>query len=148
VVIDTGLRSHIFDAIKTFDSTQEHFYFVGSSGKYPQLEEHMLQAEAIKYAHIIERFPRLTGRTSTYTERGGGVSKHTLTDDQDIPNSEITPLQIQQMNKALLRAMHLGPWFEMQYQRYTGLRPEERLRLNTRAEVEQHYKDIADLRSK
>lgn len=141
VAIDTGYAGSILDAINKIDPTTDA-YLLSSSSKYPQLlksDDHSAVVDNLEY------FPKLVGRVKTYTGKGGAVSRKGNTDEHDDATTD--RWTVESLNRQFLRAFGLNEWGVWRYSRYTGLKPEERLGLNTREEVEQHYARIRDLRA-
>ena len=71
VVIDTGYSGSIPDAIRKVDPTATA-YLLSSASSYPQL---LKRHDHSAIVDNLEYFPKLVGRTKTYTDRGGAVSR-------------------------------------------------------------------------
>ena len=138
-VIDTGYSGSIINWIRNIDPSADG-YLLSSSGKYPQLLSG-LTAGRVKE---IEYFPKLIGRSSTYTNDGGAVSKSKNRDGDEQKSKKDFNHRwfVQGANSDMLRAAGLSEWKIWRYSEYVGLTPKERLLLDTEGEVTNHYSDI------
>jgi hypothetical protein len=144
-VIDTGYSGSIINWIRSIDPSASG-YLLSSSGRYPQL----LPGYGSGKVQKIEYFPKLIGRAKTYTENGGAVSKNKTRDgDEEKGKKDLNHRWfVQGANVDLLRAAGLPPWSVWRFSDYVGLTPQERLGLNTRQEVRQHYLRVEEARLK
>ena len=142
-VVDTGYSGSIIDWIRKIDAGAKG-YLLSSGGRYPQLLSSGMASNVSK----IEYFPKLVGRARTYTENGGAVSKSKDRDyDEQAEQKDVTHRwHVQRANTDLLKASGLSDWSVWRYSDFVGLTPKERLGFDTNAEVDEHYKNIEQLR--
>jgi hypothetical protein len=142
VVIDTGFNGSILNAIKTIDPSAQGLV-IQSNGQYPQLLPYGGQS-----VFELEKFPKLIGRSETYTPNGGAVSRQNLRDDDEYAprGNRDYRWDVEKNNSHLLRVLGLPEWDVWRYRRYTGLTPQERLFSDTPEQVAKRYDEVRRLR--
>jgi hypothetical protein len=149
-VIDTGYGGSIIDNIKRTDASATGFLLSRSaSSRYPQLlkgDDH--SSKVFK----IEEHPKLISSGQTYTKNGaavtsrGGLSAADAQSNRNRSSGQHRYL-IESNLRQLFRASGLDTWSAWRYSQYLGLKPIERLGVNSEAEVQEHYRTVAQLRS-
>ncbi|MBS2006969.1 MAG: hypothetical protein JST01_08010 [Cyanobacteria bacterium SZAS TMP-1] len=146
VVVDSGFGGSIIDNIRHIDPSASGYLMSSSNPEYPTLissDNHRSMVDQ------IEKLPKLIGRSRTHLEWGGTVSRRDSgAVDVDTKFDEVlkSRWKVESESRALLKASGLPSWDAWRYSQFVGLTPQERLGLKTREEVEQHYKNIAEMR--
>jgi hypothetical protein len=142
-VIDTGFRGSVIDAIRRIDPTASG-YLLSSVGRYPQL----LRTPGSTIGRL-EAYPKMIGRTLSYTTKGGAISKQSARDESD--NCQFTSAEallghhrwvVEGQTEQLLKSMGVPSWERWRFRDYVGLVPKERLFLDSDADVRRHYEDV------
>ncbi len=146
-VVDTGFAGTVLNAIARVDDSAQG-YLLASSGAYPQL-----LTDFPNHVAAIEGLPKIVGRSSTYTEKGGAVTRQTARDESDISVNEsdrannMRRWSVVADNQAVLKLLGLPDWDVWRYSEYAGLTPRERLGLNTKDELATHEARVRELRA-
>ncbi len=121
---------------------------LSSSGDYPQL---LKSVDHSGMVGALEYFPKLIGRSQSYTNKGGAISKNDERDGDEagrkLPDRHQRWL-VQGSNQDMLNALHLPPWYVWRFSEYSGLTPKERLGLTTDSELAAHYQAVSEARGK
>ena len=148
-VIDTGFRGSVIDAVRDIDPSASG-YLLESLGHYPQL-----LAEPDGAATGLESYPKMIGRSRSYTSKGGAISRHQDRDEcEGFQFSTVENFQghqrwvVETQIGQLLRSMNVTDWERWRFKNYLGLTPSERLFLNSSDEVQKHYNTVAAQRER
>ncbi len=147
-VIDTGFGGSIIDEIRKIDPGVTG-YLISSAfpERYPTLSSFLNHSRRVA---MIEISPKLIYRTSKHTDNGGAVSRRG-TDSQDHDTAtirrEASRWHQEKYSRHLLRASGLPAWDVWRYSQWAGLTPMERLGLDNKEQLAQHYQSVAQQRS-
>ena len=142
-VIDTGFKGSVIDAIRKIDPSASG-YLLSSVGRYPQL----LRTPGFTVGRL-EAYPKMIGRSSSYTTEGGAISKQSARDESD--NSSYSSAArllgphrwvVEEQTDQLLKDVGVSSWDRWRFKDYVGLIPKERLFLDSDADVRRHYEDV------
>ncbi len=152
VVIDSGFSGSVIDKIRNKDNIATGLLM--SSSDPQKYEQILVGGNSRERTLALEKLVKLTSRSRTYSEHGGAVLQD-VQDDHDTPVarknttfSGVNRWTAEAQNRDVLRAAGLPSWDVWRYSSYVGLTPQERLGLNSRSEVETHYRSIAALRGR
>ena len=91
----------------------------------------------------LENFPKIIGRSKSYTENGSAIARSSDRDlDEYTGRHNGFRWMVEAENRRLLRALNLPEWDVWRYGTFTGLSPFERVRVNTTEELEAHYRSV------
>ena len=145
-VIDTGYRGSIINwARETDDSVRGYLFSSSDKKRYEQLVPNKLASSSVS---MLEGFPKMIGRSNTYTESGSAVARFANRDRDEKFRGSQTGFRwmVEAENRRLLKALNLPEWDVWRYGTFTGLSPLERIRANTSEDLEAHYRSVQQQR--
>jgi hypothetical protein len=117
LVVDTGYKGSIFDAIRMFDHTIQGV-LVCSSGVYPQLGLNLNHREVVRE---IEKMPKIIGRCVAINENGmARCPQDTRDEDENIGG--MSPSDVVSYNKELCSLLGI----DLEWASFTGKTPRSR----------------------
>lgn len=117
LVVDTGYKGSIFDAIKVFDPSIKGV-LISSSGKYPQLELNIPHKEVVQG---IEKMPKIIGRCVALNSEGKARCPQDTRDKDEV--GTLFASEVILWNKGLLRELNLS----VKWASFTGITARSRV---------------------
>jgi len=151
VVIDSGFNGSVINWIKERDKTASGL-LMSSNNDSPYDQILTLQDHSIRVGRL-EELVKLINRSKSYTENGGALVTKGETKDGTVAGKYrqfvgVNRWRAQSEIRDLLRASGVPEWYVWRYGNYVGMRPEDRIGLDSRSEVEEHYKQVEAARKR
>ena len=149
-VIDTGYKGTVLNWIRDKDVSATGLLL--SKNHDVQYDQILIQPDHKKRTTQIETLVKYTNRSKTYTAQGGAKLFKGFDQDDGAVARKYTQFdgvnrwEAQADVRDLFRAAGLSPWETWRYSSFVGLTPEERIGLNSRAEVLDHYRAVEEKR--
>lgn len=117
LVVDTGYKGSIFNAIKTFDPSIKGV-LISSSGDYPQLDLDIAHKEVVKG---IEKMPKIIGRCVAMDTEGKARCPQDTRDEDEV--GTLSASEVILWNRGLLRELSLS----VKWASFTGITAKSRV---------------------
>ncbi len=151
VVIDSGYTGSVINWIKERDRTASGLLMSrNNDSTYDQILT--LQDHSYRVGKL-EDLVKLINRSKSFTENGGVLVTKGETVDGTVAGkyrqfTGFNRWSAQSEIRDLLRASGLPEWYVWRYGNYVGMTPQDRLGLDSRSKVEEHYKQVESARKR